>query len=151
MFDFVKIRLHQLISIFFTLFTPKMQNISHCNAFWTVTWFWLNKCWIIYFLSVDTFWNIYRFLRFVSVPQRICFKPWSRPRIIRRLFILGIHIRFINFFCQDLKKRGYCFCFLMYLFQHCFICQPPDFFVSENAGIETRTDCCNFAIASQTL
>ncbi len=31
------------------------------------------------------------------------------------------------------------FSFFMYVFQHCFICRPSDFTVSEDAGIEPRT------------
>jgi hypothetical protein len=39
------------------------------------------------------------------------------------------------------------FCFLMYVIQHCLICRPSDFTVSE----DRTQDCCDFGIASQTL
>jgi hypothetical protein len=34
----------------------------------------------------------------------------------------------------------------MYFIQHCFVCRPSDSTVSEDAGIEPRTDCCDFGI-----
>jgi hypothetical protein len=38
-------------------------------------------------------------------------------------------------------KAGFCsdFYLFMYVIQHCFICRPSDFTVSEDAGIEPRT------------
>jgi hypothetical protein len=40
----------------------------------------------------------------------------------------------------------------MFFIQHCFICRPSDSTVSENAGIDHRTqNCCDFDIGCQTL
>jgi hypothetical protein len=40
----------------------------------------------------------------------------------------------------------------MYCIQHCFICRPSDFSVSEDAGIESRTVATSsWAFGSQTL
>jgi len=38
-----------------------------------------------------------------------------------------------------LGKGGFFVFFLMYVIQHCFICRPSDFTVSEDARIEPRT------------
>jgi hypothetical protein len=40
--------------------------------------------------------------------------------------LIGFYIYFFYFFS-------------MYCIQHCFVCRPPDFTVSEDAGIEPRT------------
>jgi hypothetical protein len=40
---------------------------------------------------------------------------------------------------QIFKIKGHFFCFFMYDIQHCFICQPSDSTVSEDAGIEPMT------------
>jgi hypothetical protein len=48
------------------------------------------------------------------------------------------------------KKTGIFYFISMYYIQHCFICRPTDFTVSEDAGIEPRT-VATFDIGSQKL
>ncbi len=61
-----------------------------------------------------------------------------------------------HFYCSVLQTL-YIYCifsrgFFMYLIQHCFSCRPSDSTVSENAGIDHRTqDFCDFGIGCQTL
>ncbi len=39
----------------------------------------------------------------------------------------------------DKKKADFFWVLFEYFFQHCFICRPSDYTVSEDAGIEPRT------------
>ncbi len=88
--------------------------------------------------------EIEMFSPLVFMPCMMIFSAWR----IAVVMVLSLFIMMRDVFCTAVWS--WIFLCTMYI-QHCFICRPSCFTVSEDAEIKSRYFFCNFGIGSQTL
>jgi hypothetical protein len=81
----------------------------------------------------------------ISLKSSLQMFLWSRSKYLCFSEFESSSLFFVS--CSHLFFTAWVFaCFI----KHCFICRPPDFNVSEDAGIESQ-ECCEFCHDSQML